>query len=71
MVKNPPASAGDMSSIPGPRRLPAVGQLSPSAPLTTKAVFQPHVPQLLKSKPLESLLHNKKSYSNEKPAHHN
>ena len=74
MVKNPPASAGDMGSSPGPRRshMPqskkacAPQLLSPRA-TTTEA----RAPQLLKPARVEPVLHNKRSHRNEKPAHLN
>ena len=58
MVKNLPASAEDMSSIPGRGRS--------HIPRSSKA----RAPQLLKHMCLKPVLH-KRSYSIEKPGHHN
>ena len=57
VVKNPPANAGDMGSIPdlGTKIPHIVGQLSP---------------QLLKPAPREPALCSKRNHRNEKPAHH-
>ena len=55
MVKNPPANAGDMSSIPGPERSQCSGATKPRAP------------QLLKPACLQPMLHNKRSDHNGKP----
>ena len=59
VVKNPPASAGDMGSSPGPGRS--------HMPRSNEA----RVPQLLKPASLEPVLCNKRSHCNEKPTHHN
>ena len=59
VVKSPPASAGDMGSIPGPG--------GSHMPWSSWA----HAPQLLKPVHLEPVLRNKKSHRNEKPAHSN
>ena len=66
VLKNPPANAGDMGSIPGLRRshmpqsnLACVPQLLSLRATTTEA----HV--------LRAVLCNKRSHRNEKPAHHN
>ena len=58
MVKNQPAGAGDTGSIPGPGRshMPQGSWV--------------HVPQLQKPTHLEPVIHNKRSYHNEKPSHH-
>ena len=41
MVKNLPANTGDMSSIPGPRKIPqAVGQLSPRATTIENVLYK-------------------------------
>ena len=67
MVKNLPASAGDMGSSPCQGRFPhAAEQLSPCA-TTTEA----RMPELLKPMRLEPVLHNKRSHRNEKPTHWN
>ena len=57
MVKNPPASAGDTGSIPGP------------ATFHMPQGNQAHVSQLLRLTALKPVLHNKGSRHNEKPAH--
>ena len=59
VVKNPPASAGDTGSIPGPRRS--------HMPQSSEA----RAPQLLKPTRLEPMLFDKRSHHNEKPAHLN
>ena len=59
MVKNPPANAGDVGSIPDPGRSHMLW--------SNKA----RVPQLLSQCALESVLHNKRSHGTEKPSHHN
>ena len=56
MVKNPPANAEDMGSIPGVGY--AMTQLNPCAATTEPACLQP-VP------------HNKRSHHKEKPSHYN
>ena len=56
MVKNPPASAGDTGSIPGP------------ATFHMPQGSQAHVSQLLSLSVLEPVFHNKGSRRNEKPA---
>ena len=41
VVKNLPANTGDMSSIPGPRKIPqAVGQLSPRAATIENVLYK-------------------------------
>ena len=41
VVKNLPANTGDMSSIPGPRKIPqAVGQLSPRATTIENVLYK-------------------------------
>ena len=57
VVKNPPASARDTGSSPGPRR----SHMRQS----NKALK----PQLLKPARLEPVLRNKRSHHNEKPVH--
>ena len=59
VVKNPPASAGDTSSVPSPGRL--------LLPWDSEAC----APQLLKPVCLESTLSNKRSHHRKKPMHHN
>ena len=59
VVKNPPANAGDTGSSPGPGRSHMPGSNEACEP------------QLLKPACLEPVLHSKRSYHNEKPAHHN
>ena len=58
VVKNLPANAGDMDSIPGPRR--------PTMPRGSWV----GVPQLLSPQAPEPTLY-KRSHRNEKPEHHN
>ena len=59
VVKNPPVSAEDTSSIPNPGRSQVRGS-------------EPHTPQLLNPLAhLEPLLRNKRSDHNEKPKHCN
>ena len=69
VVKNPPASAGDMSSVPGLED-----------PICHGAARGPWLPslccrsselQLLKPLGPRALLSNKRSYCNEKPMHKN
>ena len=55
--RNPPASAGDMNSIPGPGRS--------HMPQSNLAQMR----QLLKYVCLEPVLHNRRSPCNEKPRH--
>ena len=55
VVKNPPASAGDLGSTPGPGRS--------HMPWSNWA----RVPQLLKPVSLEPVFHSKRSHNNEKP----
>ena len=76
MVKNPPANAGDMGSIPGPGR--SHMKLSPCTTTTEPALYslratttEACAPQLLKPVRLEPVLRNKRSHHNEKPAHRN
>ena len=59
MVKNLPASAGDMGLIPGPGRSHMwKGNLT-------------YVPQILEPVCLEPVLCNKRGHDNEKPKHRN
>ena len=58
VVKNPPAAAGDTSSIPGPGRF--------HMPQGNSA----HVSQLLSPGTLEMVLYNKR-HCNNKPTRHN
>ena len=55
VVKNPPANAGDMNSIPGPGR---------SHMLWVNLAC---ATQILKPMNLKTVLHNKRSHHNEKP----
>ena len=59
VVKNPPASAGDTGSSPGP----GGSHMPPSN--------EACVPQLLKPTRLEPVLCNKRSHNSEKPVHRN
>ena len=65
MVKNPPANAGDMGSIPGPGRFTCQGATKPM-----HHHYQAHVLQLLKPDALEPMVCKKRSCGNEKPKHH-
>ena len=60
MVKNPPANAGDMGSIPGPGATKPVSHN-----------YRARAPQLLKPTHLEPVLRDKRSHRNKKPVHHN
>ena len=66
VVKNPPAIAGDMASIPAGKIPHAVEQLKPIHHSCWAYALEPgshnywnHMPQLLKSEPLEPVLCNK------------
>ena len=59
MVKNLPANAGDMGSVPAPGRF----HMPRGSPV--------HAPQLVKPTHLEPVPRNERSHCNEKPAHHN
>ena len=67
VVKNPPANAGDTGLIPGWGRYHATGQLNPVSQLLSPCSGA-HELQLWK--PTCSTAHNKRSYGNEKPKHH-
>ena len=58
VVKNPPANAGDMGSIPGPGRFHMMWSNYAHEPL----LLEPVCP--------EPAFCNKRSHHNEKPAHH-
>ena len=61
VVKNPPANAGDMGSIPGPGR----------SHMPVRHNYWACMPQLLKPAHLEPELCNKRSHRTEKTAHGN
>ena len=71
MVKNPPANAGDMGSIPGPERSHMPQSNYACVPQLLSLRSRAHEPQLLKPTHLEPVVRNKRSHDNEKPAHHN
>ena len=71
MVKNPPASAGDTGSSPGPGRFQVLQSNSARAPQLLSLRSRAREPQLLKPKRREPVLCNKRSHRNEKPAQHN
>ena len=78
VVKNLPAKAGDMGSIPGPGRSHTPRTNEAHAPQPLSLHSRAREPQLLSlhattMKPvhLEPMLHNKRSHCNEKPAHLN
>ena len=81
MVKNPPANAGDMGSIPGPGRSYMPGATKPGAAkhrnYWTSALepvscsYWAGAPQLPKPSSLEPVLHQKRSCQMDKPEHHN
>ena len=86
VVKNLPANAGDMGSIPGPgrphmpwsnqARVPQLLSLCSRArePQLMKPAhcnYSAHVLQLLKPAHLDPVLCNKRSHCNKKPAQHN
>ena len=63
MVKNPPANAGDTGSSP------VLGAYAAEQLLSLRS--RAREPQLLKLTRLETVLRNKRSHRNEKPAHCN
>ena len=71
MVKNPPANAGDMGSIPGLGRSHMPWSNSARAPQLLSLHSRAREPQLLKPAHLEPVLRNKRSHRNEKSTHHN
>ena len=71
VVKNPPASAGDKGSSPGPGSSHMPRSNEARAPQLLSQRSRARKPQLLKPACLEPELRNKKSHHNEKPAHHN
>ena len=70
VVKNPPANAGDMGSIPGPGRSHMPRSTKARAPQLPSLRSRAREPQLLKPAHLEPMLRNKRSQRNEKPTHH-
>ena len=86
VVKNPPASVGDMGSIPGLGGSHMPQSTWAHAPQLLSLHSRAHVPQLLspcatttearvpqlpKPARLEPMLHNKRSHHNKKPVHCN
>ena len=71
MVKNPPASAEDAGSSPGPGRPHMPRSNQAHAPQLLRLHSRAHEPQLLKPVQLAPVLRNKRSHRNEKPMHHN
>ena len=69
MVKNLPANAGDMGSSPGLGRSHMPQSNEARVPQLLSMHSRAREPQLLKPACLESVLHNKKSHRNEKPAY--
>ena len=69
VVKNLPANAGDTSSSPGPGRSHVPRSNEARAPQLLSLRSRAREPQLLKPVCLESVLRNKRSPCNEKPAH--
>ena len=70
-LKNLPANAGDMGSIPGPGRSHMTRSNYACVPQLLSLSSRDHKPQLLKPAHLEPVLHNKRSHLNVKPTHHN
>ena len=78
VVKNLPANAGDTGSILVWEDPTCRGATKPARCNYWACALEPashnywaHVPQLLKPRRLEPVLHNKGSHDNEKPAHRN
>ena len=71
MVKNPPANAGDMGSIPGLGRSHMPWSYEAHEPQLLSLCLRAWELQLLDPKALEPELSNKRSHSNEKPVHCN
>ena len=71
VVKNPPASAGDTGSSPGPGRSHMPRRNEARAPQLLSLCSRAHEPQLLKPTRLEPMLCNKRSHRNEKLVHCN
>ena len=69
VVKNPPASAGDTGSSPGPGRSHVPQSNEVRAPQLLSLGSGVCMPQLLKPARLEPVLRNKRSHRNEKPVH--
>ena len=75
MVKNPPASAGDMGLLPGPGRFHVPLNNQACEPQLLSLCSRAQEPQLLspwaainEAHTLEPMLRNKRSHLNEKPA---
>ena len=68
---NPPASAGDTGSHPGPGRSHMLRSNEARVPQLLRLHSRAREPQLLKPACLEPVLRNKRSHRNEKPTHHN
>ena len=71
VVKNPPATAGDMDLIPGPGRSHMPRSNKARAPQLLSLCSTAREPQLLKLTCVEPVLRNKRIHCNEKPAHCN
>ena len=70
MVKNPPANAGDMGSIPGPGRSHMPWSSQAHAPQLLNLCSRAREPHLLKPACIKLML-PKRSHRNEKPVHPN
>ena len=71
VVKNLPATARDMGSIPGPGKSHKPQNNKAGAPQLLSLCSGDQEPQLLKSVHLEPVLYNKRSHCNEKPKQRN
>ena len=71
VVKNLPANAGNTGSSPGLGRSHMPRNNKACEPQLLSLCPRAREPQLLKPVRLESVLRNKRSHCNEKPAHHN
>ena len=69
MVRNPPASSGDMGSSPGPGRSHMPRSNQARAPQLLSLRSRAREPQLLKPARLEPVLRSKRGHRNESPAH--
>ena len=67
MVKNPPASAGDMGLSPGLGRSHMPRSSSARVPQLLSLRCRAREPQLLKPAHLEPVLHNERRHRSEKP----
>ena len=71
VVENPPASAGDTGSSPGPGGSHMPRSNKARAPQLLSLCSRAREPQLLKPVRLDPVLRNKRGHCNEKPAHRN